>query len=110
MKLIFELGGDFVFVKIEGKNVSFANSLTNFQQFVPIKFLKLSTEGILKEFPDLKELPEKEMKQEAIKRFRNHIKTLGGEEEVRRYIGKEFVGMGYTLKSIQKEGFREKRF
>jgi len=110
MKLVFELGGDFVFVKIEGKNVSFANSLTNFQQFVPIKFLKLNTEGILKQFPDLKDLSEKEMKQEAIERFRNHIKTLGGEEEIKKYIKKEFEGMGYTLKSIHKDGFRGKKF
>ena len=105
MKLIFELGGEFVFVKIHGMNVSFATSATNYQQYVPFSFLKSSKEGILKEFPDLKDLSEEEIRQEANKRFQEHINNLGGEEEIKKYIIKEFTKrMGYVLKSVQKEG------
>jgi len=98
MKLIFELGGDMVIVRIEDKNVSFATSDTNFSQFVPIDNLNLSIQGILKEFPELRRLPDKEIRKEAVKRFKNHIQNLGGEDDIKKYIIAELEKEGYVLK------------
>jgi len=110
MEMVFELAGEIVIVKIQGRNILFSNSATQFNQFVPLEFLKLSKEGILKEFPDLKDKPEAEMRQEAIRRFKEYVKKLGGEKEICDYVRKEFENMGYKLKSIKKEGFREVKF
>lgn len=106
MELVFELGAEVVIARIEGHNILFSNSQTNFQQFVPVENLKLSTEGILKEHPDLKGLPKGEMRQEAIKRLKEHIGNLGGENEVMDYIVEELKKCGYSLKVIKKKGFR----
>ena len=75
MILTFEFAGDFVKVKILGNNVTFASS-PNLNRYVPINFLRLTKEGILKEHPDLKDLSFQVMKEEAIKRFKEHITEL----------------------------------
>ena len=109
MLLVFKLADEFVKVKIETGSVTFSNSSFNFQMFVPIDNLKLSREGILKEHPDLKDMEENEMKTEAIKRFKEHIKNLGGENEIKSYVIKELNSSGYALKLIEQDGFRSKR-
>ena len=108
MELTFQLASDFVIVRIQGCNVLFSDSSTNFQQFVPIEFLKLNQEGIIKEFPDLKAKPFNEAKQETVKRFKEHIISLGGEERVKEYVVNELVKEGYVLKTIKQDGFRIK--
>ncbi len=109
MKLTFELAGDITIVKIQGTNITFANSDTNFMQFVPIKLLRLSKDGIIKEHPDLKDLPYNEMRDEAIKRFNEYVKKLEGEETIKDYVAKELEKFGWKLISIQKEGWRVKK-
>ena len=49
MELTFQLGNELIKVRIDGTNATFANSQTNFTQFVPIEGLSLSKEGIIKE-------------------------------------------------------------
>lgn len=106
IKLLFELGNEIVIVMVEDNNVSFANYNTNYSQFVPIDKLRLNVQGILKEFPDLKDIPEKDAHSEAIFRFKQHIKTLRDEDKIKDYVTNEFQKMGYTLKSIKRNGFR----
>ena len=104
MELIFEFAGDMVVIKIQGADVTFATSQTNFNQFVPIEAIRLTKEGILKEHPDLKDNPD--MRNIAIKRFKEHIKNLGGENKIKDYVIEELENQGYILRTIKKEGFR----
>ena len=109
MLLTFKLADEFVKVKIENNSVTFTNSSFNFQNFVSIDGLKLSRDGILKEHPDLKNMEDSEMKAEAIKRFKEHIKNLGGENKVKDYLIKELGNSGYELKLIEQPVFRSKK-
>jgi len=106
MILIFQLAEEMVIVKAQGNNILFSNSMTHFTQFVPIEVVRLNVTGILKQFPDLKDLPESEIRRTAIKRFKEHIKNLDSEMKVKNYLIEEFEKMGYVLKSVQMEGFR----
>jgi len=106
MELTFQLGNEIIIVRIMGRSILFSDSHTNFQQFFPIEGLKFSREGILKEHPDLKNLSDGEMRIEAIKRFKEHVRNLGGENEIKKYITDELEGCGYSLILIKKEGFR----
>ena len=106
MELVFQLANEMIVVKIEGKIVLFSTSAFNFQKFVPIEGLKLNKEGILKEHPDLKDLPFEQMKQEAIKRFRKLLDSFEHEEDVKLYVIKELEKHGYVLKTIKQKGFR----
>jgi len=98
MQLVFEFGGDMVIVKIKDREVKFATSDTNFQQFVPIDNLKLDIQGILKEFPDLKGKPDREIRKEAVKRFKEKLDNLGGDMEIKDYVIKELRSRGYVLR------------
>ena len=95
-----------VIVKVLGHNILFSNSTTNFQQYAPIEGIGLKKAGILKEHPDLEGLEPGEMRIEAIKRFKEHIKTLETQDKIKEYVITEFKKMGYTLKMVHKEGFR----
>ncbi len=106
MKLTFQLADEVVIVKAIGHQLLFTNSTTNFQQYAPIEGLQLKKEGILKEFPDLEGLEPNEMRIEATKRFNNKVKTLETQNKIKEYLVNEFTKMGYTLKMVQKEGFR----
>jgi len=110
MRIIFELGGEVVIVKVMGHHILFANSTTNFQQFAPIDGLVLKKDGIIKEFPDLEGWEPGLMRKEAIRRFKEKIKTLDTEPKIQEYVIKEFTNMGWTLKTIQKEGFRPVKY
>ena len=112
MDLIFELGGDMTLVRVSGNNILFSTSDSNFQQYSPIDRLRLSRDGILKEFPDLKRknLSDGDLRGEAIKRFKEKIRGFETEDEVRQYLIEEFEGMGYLLREEQKRGWRKLRY
>jgi len=109
MMLTFELGGEVILVKVLGNNILFTTSETNFQQYAPIDGLRLSKDGILKENPDLKDLPNTELRKKAVERFKEHIKKLDNEGKIGDYLILELGKCGYQLKTIQKEGFRVKK-
>jgi len=106
MELTFQLADEVVVVKIEGRSVLFNTSTTNFQQFLPIDYLKMPVSGILKEFPELEGMPPKEMRLEAISRFKENIKKLNNENEIKEYIIDELVGVGYTHRKTKQKGWR----
>jgi hypothetical protein len=106
MELTFQLGNEMILVRILNRNITFATAQTNFQHFVPIDCLRLSKDGILKEHPDLKNLSDGKIRQEGLKRFKEHINNLGGEEKIKDYVVEELRKSGYVLKIIKKEGFR----
>lgn len=106
MELVFQLANEVVVVRIRGTDISFANSSTNFQQFVPIDSLKLDIKGILKEFPNLEGKSEGVIREEGLKRFKEKIKNMENENRIKEYITEEFKNMGYVLIKEKKEGFR----
>jgi len=103
MKLMFQLANEIVVVKIENQTALFSNSQTNFQQFVPIDNLQLSVEGILKEFPELKDLSAEEIKKEGIKRFKEHLGKLKTDEKIKEYMINEMKSQGFVLKGGENE-------
>jgi len=109
MKLVFEFGGEYVFVIINGHNLLFSTSQTNFQQYAPIEGLALKKAGILKQFPDLKDMEPGEMRAEAIRRFKEHVKTLENEYRIKDYVVDELTKQGYILKSTQIDGHRAQK-
>jgi len=66
--------------------------------------LRFDKAGVIKEFPDLKD--NEEWRFEAIKRFKEKIKSLNNESEVSDYIINELKGCGYKPKFKQRAGFR----
>ena len=110
MQLTFELGGDVILVRILGNNILFANSQTNFQQYAPIEGLRLSKQGILKEHPDLKGKEDGEIRKEAIRRFKEKVKSMKTDDEVKLYVIEELGRFGWKVKSIQREGWRTKKY
>ena len=106
MELTFTMGSEMVIVKIDGRNILFSDQQTNFQNFAPIENLKFDEPGIIKEFPDLQGWDYGDMKEEATKRFKEKIKKMETENEVKNYITGELEGKGYILQTIRREGFR----
>lgn len=101
---IFLFGPEIILIRVEGHKVEFGNTsygakLTN------IEGLQLSKSGVEKEFPDLIDNPF--WKEEAIKRFKENIKSLHGEKVIMSYIKKELEPYGYILKRYKQNGYRE---
>lgn len=107
--IVFQHGDEVVVVTALGNNILFSNSQTNFNYAVPIDNVKLNIQGILKQFPDLNGLDDSEIRKRAIERFKDHIKTLNSQMEIKDYLVGEFLKMGYTLQYWQKEGFRPQK-
>lgn len=103
IEIIFSLASEVVLVVIEGNNVRFG-STTYGSQLADISGLKLDYPGVIREFPDLETDPN--WKEEAIKRFKEHISSLKTENEKCDYIIKELEAWGYTAKSKRRGGFR----
>jgi len=75
--VIFQFGSEIVEVRVQDSNCFFRTS--NFQQFATIEGLKLDKAGVIKEFPDLND--KEDWRQEAIKRFKDKLKTMKTEKE-----------------------------
>ncbi len=103
IEILFYLGNEIILVKVDGNNIMFSNS--NFGAVESdISGLKLSYEGVIKEFPDLKD--DENWKNKTIQRFKDHIKSLKTEEDKVNYIVDDLKKHGYTAKYKQKLGFR----
>jgi len=103
IEVMFEQGNEVILVVIEGSYVRFGN--TSFgAQLTDISGLKLDYTGVVREFPDLETNPKWE--QEAIDRFKDHLKKLKTEEEKCDYIIKELESCGYVAKQKRRNGFR----
>jgi hypothetical protein len=100
------LANEVVVVRIQGKSLTFANSSTNYQDFVPLEQLRLSKDGILKEHPDLKDHTYPMMCAEAIRRLKVLLWGLDSEDKIKDYVIKELNKFGYKLYKIEKRGFR----
>ena len=104
IEIIFELGSEVILVVINGHNVKFG-STTFGAQLADISGLKLSYDGVCREFPDL-EL-EDDWREQACERFKEKIKEMKTEDEIVNYIIKELESQGYVAKKKRREGFRD---
>lgn len=73
-----------------------------------IEGLKLNRQGVIDEFPDLKD--KKNWKEEAVNRFKKHIKKFKLEKDKLNYIKEELRNHGYVPLFWQKAGFRTQKF
>lgn len=94
-------------IKIEGKHITFSTLIDNFKRFVPLKNMRLSISGILKEHPDLEGLSDGEIREEAILRFQTHINSMDNEIKIKDYIITELEKFGWDVIGLRREGFRE---
>ncbi len=101
--LIFERGSEIILIRIRGNNVTFSNSSFG-AVYATIDNMQLDYNGVIKEHPDLKD--RKDWKKEAIKRFKEKIKSFETEEEISDYVIKELKSVGYVPKWKQKRGHR----
>lgn len=102
----FKKGTEVFNVRVSGNQVTFSKIYGNQLRLCTIDGLKLNIGGILKEFPDLKGKPDGVIKQEAIKRFKEHIKKLKTEEDRVEYVMKDLQKHFFTPIFIKKAGFR----
>lgn len=105
--VVFTLGSDIVEVRVIGHEVVFRTNEFG-TRFVDISGLNFSKEGVIKDYPDLKD--NVNWKLEAIKRFKNELSQLPGEKERMDYIVKDLKRFGYIPLYIQKAGFRPERY
>jgi len=101
--LIFYYAQEIVFIRIQGNHISFSSG-SNGNLSSTIEGLKLNKAGVIKEHPDLKD--REDWKEEAIKRFKELVKSFSNEEAVAEYVIQDLKKYGYTPKWKQKQGFR----
>jgi len=107
MDLMFKRGSELILIRILGnKTLQFGKIQGQYLKLSSIEGLKLSISGILSEFPDLEDKSEKEIREEGLKRFIQHVKSMRTNEEVRDYLRKDLGKHGYLLQFYQKNGHR----
>ena len=104
MDVLFRFGSDHVLVRIDGTTVLFGNTAQG-PKMATIDGIRLSKEGVIKEFPDLKDAEDWRIK--AIERFKIHISTLGSEKERIDYIISDLKKWGYVpVRLYRGQGYR----
>jgi GTP1/Obg family GTP-binding protein len=104
--LIFQFGTEYVEVRINGNHVLFRTAQT-MGMFATIDNIKLNYNGVVKEHPDLKD--KDNWNEEAIKRFKDKIKSMTSEMEKVKYIRNDLQKFGYVPVVMQREGFRPEK-
>ena len=102
----FRIGGKIQVIQITGKELVFAELVGGMPKIATIEGLRLVPSEIVKKFPDLKGKPIEYIKKEAIRRFKEHLKSMKSEEEIMEYVRKELEPHGYQLLMYQKSGWR----
>ena len=105
IKSTYRLGGDIMEVIIKGKDIMFSDDTG---MITTIDGLKLSKAGVIEEFPDLKD--KKNWREEGLKRFKAHLKSISGEMGKTNYVKDELSKSGYEPMFYQPAGWRPKKF
>ena len=101
--MLFSLANEKILVTVNGKKVTFANTSYGAKES-EIDGLQLSYQGVIKQFPDLKD--KENWKKESIKRFKAKLNTFSTEMQIAEYIIFELKNQGYKPEKIQREGYR----
>jgi len=100
---IFQLLNELVEVRIDRNNCLFRTGEYG-GAFVPIDSIKLDKNGVIKEHPDLKD--KDDWREQAVIRFKEHLKTLDGETKKINYVIDELKKLGYKPLYLQRQGHR----
>ncbi|HEC39990.1 hypothetical protein LCGC14_0509550 [marine sediment metagenome] len=104
--VLFGFGNEKILVIVEGTNVSFCSTQFGAKK-TTIDGLQLNHEGVIKEFPDLKE--DKEWRKKTIERFKEKISGFKTEQQRVNYIIEDLRKYGYIPEQKQIGGFRPKK-
>jgi len=102
----FQKGTEMSVIKIQGKNITFGQMKGANPIYTTIEGLKLNPATIIKEFPDLEGEPIPKIKKEGVRRFKEHIKTMKSEFEIKDYVHQDLKKHGYKFIMWQKQGWR----
>lgn len=105
--IIFRFGNEIVEVRITDDNLFFRNSTTG-NALYAFKDLKLSKEGVIKEFPFLKD--DLEWKKKAVELFKKKLASFVTEREKVDYVVNDLKKYGYVPLYMQREGHRIEKF
>lgn len=106
ISLIFRLGNEIVEIRIDGETILFRKQNSEYG-FTTIDNLRLSKEGAIREFPDLKD--NENWKNITIERFKDKIKNMKTEIERANYVIEDLRKYGYKPMYMQRKGFRVKK-
>ena len=101
--IIFQFGSEIVEVRINDTDVLFRTGQT-YRGFVPIEGLQLNKCGVIKEHPDLKDNPD--WNKEAVKRFKEKVKSYDTEKKRMEYIMDDLKKFGYVALWEMQKGHR----
>lgn len=104
--LIFYFGNEIVFIRVQGASITFSSSQFG-DRGSTIDGLKLSKQGVVKEFPDLEN--DECWHSKAIERFKEKLKAMKGEKEIVAYLIADLKKFGYQPKFMQEAGFRKRK-
>ena len=96
-------------IKIDGNHIQYGKMFQSNLMFMSVDKLKFQYSGILKEFPDLDDMPEIEAQIIAHERFKQKVDNMRNEDEVYDYVILELKKFGCIPKYKQKKGFRKEK-
>lgn len=91
-----------VTVEVEGNNLMFHDIESG--TLAPLEGIKLSEQGVKKQFPDLEN--DEEWHKKAIERVKKHMKEYQTEREKIKYVVTELQKNGYELLYFRRKGWR----
>lgn len=100
---IFQFMGEIVEVRIID-SICFFRTQQFGGQYSTIEGLRLDKNGVIKEHPDL--IDKENWREEAIKRFKDKLKTYKTQEEQMDYVINDLKKYGYQGLYLQRTGFR----
>jgi|25_taG_2_1085351.scaffolds.fasta_scaffold49445_3 uncharacterized protein (UPF0128 family) len=104
--LMLRRGGDIILITIKGKQLYFARNQGGYFYKTTIDGLKFSVAGVLKQFPDLEDKENQEILKIGKERFKDHIRGMKSEEEIKNYLIEDLKKHGYMAMFYQRKGFR----
>lgn len=96
-------------IKIDGNHIQYGKIFQGNLMFMSVDKLKFKYNGIIKEFPDLKDKQEYEAQLIAHERFKEKIIGMRNEDEVYEYVLSELKKFGCVPQYKQKKGFRKEK-
>lgn len=93
-------------IRVAGNDLKFSKIQGNYLMWSKIDGLKFSVAGIIKQFPDLKDLDSKEILIKGKERFKEHINQMESEIEIKEYLIDDLGKHGYLAIQTQRKGHR----
>ena len=106
IKSTFKLANEIQEVIVRGNELLFFDVSSGL--ISTVEGLQFSKQGVIKEFPDLKD--DADWKKKVIERLKEKMKTFNTEMERTNYVKGELEKFGYEPLYYQRGGFRPKKF